>query len=154
MHDNACGFGIRDYNINKLIAYANSELNSSDFENCYLVEYILDAKNNNEELLFSLASHPEYFGNHIDEIKFVIKNIELSSIMVMGANKDSVKINYNGIDYVKFKDTDFIEDIQNHRSKLLNVFGRANINEWQGRKSIQVLISDYELVEDLHKYDF
>lgn len=154
MHDNACGFGIRDCNISRLITYANSELNSSDFENCYFVDYILDAKNNNEELLFSLASHPEYFGNHIDEIKFVIKNIELSSIMVMGANKDSVKINYNGIDYVKFKDTDFIEDIQNHRSKLLNVYGRANINEWQGRKSIQVLISDYELVEDLHKYDF
>ena len=74
--------------------------------------------------------------------------------MVMGTNKDSVKINYNGIDYVKFKDTDFIEDIQNHRSKLLNVYGRANVNSWMGKKSIQILISDYELVEDLHKYDF
>jgi len=153
-HDGAAGFGIAGQRVSTLMDYANNNLSTADFENCYLVDYVLDAKNNNEELLFSLASHPEYFGNHIDEIKFVIKNIELSSIMVMGANKDSVKINYNGIDYVKFKDTDFIEDIQNHRSKLLNVYGRANINEWQGRKSIQVLISDYELIEDLHKYDF
>jgi hypothetical protein len=153
-HDNANGFSIAEKNINRLIDYANNNLCAADFENCYLVDYVLDAKNDNEELLFSLASHPEYFGNHIDEIKFVVKNIELASIMVMGANKDSVKINYNGIDYVKFKDTDFIEDIQNNRSKLLNVYGRANVNSWMGKKSIQILISDYELVEDLHKYDF
>lgn len=153
-HDNACGFGINGNRIDQLIQYANSKLRAEDFENCYLVDYALDARENNIELITSLSMYPEFFGNHIDEIKFVIKNIPLYSIFVMGPNKDSVKISYNGIDYVKFKDADFIDDIMNNRAKTLTVYGRGNINNFNGQTSIQVFISDYELVEDESKYDF
>ena len=107
-HGNAFGGGI---NINKLdgfINYINNDLPANAFENCYLVDYILDAKQNNYNLLMSLAEHPEYFGNHIDEVKFIIKNIPLNNIMTMGPNKDSMKINYNNIDYVRFKDLNFV----------------------------------------------
>ena len=42
----------------------------------------------------------------------------------------------------------------NNRTKKLTVYGRANLNEWMGKKSVQVFITDYELVEDNSKYDF
>ena len=74
--------------------------------------------------------------------------------MVMGANKDSMKISYNGIDYVRFKDEDFIKEIQSNRIKKLSIYGRANLNLWMGKKSVQIFIDDYELVEDTSKYDF
>ena len=154
LHDNAAGWGISDNKLNSLIQYANTELDTADFENCYIVDYILDAAENNSALLYELASHPEYFGNHIDEVKVIITNIELSSIMAMGANKDSMKISYNGIDYVRFKDTDFVEEISQNRIKKLTILARLNINEWMGKKSIQCFIDDYELTEDTHKYDF
>ena len=153
-HDNACGFGIDDINIDRLTEYSNTELDSNDFENCYTVDYILDARENNIELLTALASHPEYFGNHIDEIKIVIKNISMQNIMAMGANKDSMKISFNGIDYVRFKDSDFVESVFNNRAKNLTILARLNINEWGGRKSLQCFIDDYEFEEDEHKYDF
>ena len=153
-HENAAGFGINEKQLDLFFDYGNSHLNPEDFENCYIVDYILDAKNDNTELLYALASHPEYFGNHIEEIRVVIKNIELSNIMAMGANKDSMKISYNGIDYVHFKDLDFVEEITNNRAKLLNAYCRLNLNSWMGRESVQCLIDDYELVEDSHKYDF
>ena len=76
------------------------------------------------------------------------------NIMAMGANKDSMKISYNGIDYVKFKDTDFVEKITNNRAKKLTVYGRANLNSWMGKESVQIFITDYELKEDNSKYDF
>ena len=76
------------------------------------------------------------------------------NLMTMGTNKDSIKISYNGIDYVKFKDLKFIEDLMNNRTKKLTIYGRANLNEWMGKKSIQVFITDYELVDDSSKYDF
>ena len=154
-HDNAAGWGLNGDKLDALISYANKKLKAEDFENCYVVDFILDASDyDNNELLMTLASHPEYFGNHIDEAYVVVKDIPLSSVMVMGTNKDSIKISYNGIDYVKFKDTDFIEEIMNNRAKKLTVYGRANLNEWMGKKSVQVFISDYELVEDTSKYDF
>ena len=153
-HDNAAGWGLNGDKLNALINYANSHLKAEDFENCYVVDYILDGGEYNEELLESLASHPEYFGNHIEEPTLVIKNIPLMNVMTMGTNKDSIKISYNGIDYVKFKDTAFIEEVMNNRTKKLTVYGRANLNEWMGKKSVQIFITDYELVEDSSKYDF
>ena len=74
--------------------------------------------------------------------------------MVMGANKDSIKISYNNIDYIRFKDPEFIEAVQNNRLKRLNIYGKMNINNYMGRTSLQVFCNDYELVEDESKYDF
>ena len=153
-HDGAAGWGLQANRVDSLLNYANTKLSADDFENCYTVDYILDARENNINLLTALASHPEYFGNHIDEIKVIIKNISLANIMPMGANKDSMKISFNGIDYVHFKDLDFVEEIFNNRAKNLNILARLNINEWNGKESIQCFIDDYEFVDDSHKYDF
>jgi single-stranded-DNA-specific exonuclease len=153
-HDNACGWGLNGSRVDSLINYANSHLSASDFENCYIADYILKASDYNERLLASLASHPEYFGNHIEEIKIVVEDIPLTNVMTMGANKDSMKISYNGIDYVHFKDTDFIDEVTSDRTKKLTIYGRCNLNEWMGRKSVQVFIDDYELKEDNSKYEF
>ena len=153
-HDNAAGWGLNGDKLDSLLNYANTHLSAKDFENCYVVDYILDGNDYNDELLGCLASHPEYFGNHIEEPMIVIKDIPLMNVMVMGASKDSIKISYNGIDYVKFKDTDFIEEVMNNRTKKLTVYGRANLNSWMGKESVQIFISDYELMEDNSKYDF
>lgn len=153
-HDNAAGWGLNGDKLEALISYANHKLKAEDFENCYVVDYILDGSDYNEDLLGSIAEHPEFFGNHIEEPMVVIKNIPLMNLMTMGTNKDSIKISYNGIDYVKFKDLKFIEDLINNRTKKLTIYGRANLNEWMGKKSIQVFITDYELTEDESKYDF
>ena len=153
-HDAAAGFGINGTLDEKLLNYSNAVLNDDDFKKCYTVDYILDADDNNTELLTVLASHPEFFGNHIDEIKFVIKNITLSNVMAMGANKDSMKISYNGVDYVRFKDMDFVEAVMNNRTDKLTIYGRANLNTFAGRTSIQIFIDDYELIKNENKYDF
>ena len=153
-HDNAAGWGLNGDKLDNLIDYANSHLKAEDFENCYAVDYILEAKDYIDELLGTLVSHPEYFGNHIEEPTFIIKNIPLMNVMAMGANKDSMKISYNGIDYVRFKDENFVEKVMEDRTKKLTVYGRANLNEWMGKTSVQVFITDYELKEDESKYDF
>ena len=119
-----------------------------------MVDYILDAKNDNYDLLYSLAEHPEYFGNHIEDIKIVLEDISLQNVQIMGATKDCIKITYNNLVYVKFKDTDFIEKIMQNRMKKLSVYGRLNLNNYMGNVTLQFMIDDYELKDDSHKYDF
>ena len=135
-HDNAAGWGLSGNKVTSLIEYANTHLKVSDFENCYLVDYILKGEDYNDSLLRALASHPEYFGNHIEEIKLVVEDIPLMSVMLMGTNKDSMKISYNGVDYVRFKDEDFVEEVMQNRTKKLTVYGRANLNTFNGKTSI------------------
>lgn len=156
-HAGAHGVGIKFNNLLKYLDYSNKILSNKSFENCYTVDYVLDAREDNIELFTVLASHPEYFGNHIDEIKVIIKNISLASVMAMGANKDSMKINFNNVDYVRFKDATFTEEIFSNRMKTLTVYGRINLNTFAGRTTTQVFIDDYDLEnaqEDPHKYDF
>ena len=153
-HDNAAGFQIQERKIDAFTKFANNDLPADAFENCYIVDYILDARDDITELVRALASHPEYFGNGIDEIKLVIKNINIKNFVLIGPAKDSIKISYNGIDYVHFKDNDFILDIMENADKLLTVYCRANLNTWGGRTTVQCFIDDYALEEDNHKYDF
>ena len=156
-HDAAAGFGINGLNADKLLEYSNKILDDSAFNKCYTVDYILDGRDDNCALLESLAEHPEFFGNHIDEIKVVIKNISLANVMAMGANKDSMKINYKGIDYVRFKDANFTEEVFSNRLEKLTVYGRINLNTFAGRTTTQVFIDDYDFEDepdDPHKYDF
>ena len=74
--------------------------------------------------------------------------------MAMGTNKDSMKISFNDVDYVRFKDADFVEEVMNNRTKVLTVYGRANLNTFAGRTSIQLFCDDYQFEEDNGKYEF
>lgn len=154
-HANAHGCGINISKLPSFLQYANSALSKEAFKNCYIVDYIFE--NTDAEFVklgTSLADNPEYFGNGIPEIKIVVRNIPLSNILVMGSDKSSIKITSNGVDFVKFKDTDFIQEIQENRMKKIEVYGRLNLNEWAGRKSLQIFIDDYSFQEDNSKYDF
>lgn len=153
-HEGAFGAGIKANQVESFLNYVNKNLSSEAFENCYLVDYVLDANENNYDLITELSKHPEYFGNQIDEIKFVIINIPLQNILLMGPNKDSVKISYKNIDYVRFKDSNFASEIINHRMNKIKVYGRGNINTFNGVTSTQIFIDDYEFIIDSSKYEF
>lgn len=105
---------------------------------------------------FEIAAHPEYFGNGIEEVRVVVKNIPLCDIFVMGADKSSVKITHNDIAYVKFKDLDFIKELEQNRNKTLTVYARLNLNEFRNVRSLQCFIDDYEFKDSIiqSKYDF
>lgn len=155
-HDNSAGWGAKEDNIETLLEYANKNLNDEDFSSSYVVDYVFKA--NEKELIpvgMEIASCPELFGNGIDEVKIIITDIPLSNLMVMGTDKSSIKISFNNVDYVKFKDLDFIEEVMNNRQKKITIKGRFNLNNWQGHKSLQVFIEDYDFQEeDNSRFDF
>ena len=48
-----------------------------------------------------------------------------------------------------------IERIMQNRQKKITITGRFNLNNWQGHKSLQVFIEDYEFQEeDDSRFDF
>lgn len=155
LHKNAHGAGIKASKLPSFLKYANEKLSKEAFENCYLIDYLFEANESElKDVGIKIAEHDEYFGNGIPEVKIIVKNIPLSNILVMGADKSSIKISYNGVDYIKFKDFDFIQDIQENRTKNLTIYGRLNLNCFAGKTSLQVFIDDYEFEKEQSKYDF
>ena len=154
-HVNAHGAGIKASKLSAFLKYANEKLSKESFDNCYLIDYLFEANENElKDVGIKIAEHNEYFGNGIPEVKIIVKDIPLSNILVMGADKSSIKISYNGVDYIKFKDFDFIQDIQENRTKNLTIYGRLNLNCFAGKTSLQVFIDDYEFEKEQSKYDF
>ena len=70
----------------------------------------------------------------------------------MGTNGDSFKFIKDGIAFVKFKDLEFYDNINNAEEPLyLNIVAKANMNYWQGHSTPQLFIQDYT-IENI--YDF
>lgn len=156
LHANAQGNSIHESKLDAFIKYSNEYFTENAFKNCYVVDYVLDScEAGLDNFLKSLAIHPEYFGNGIEEIEVIINNVPLSNCFVMGKNKDCVKIHHNDVDYVRFKDEDFIEKLSflDKKNTSINVCGKLNLNEWNGVKTIQCNITDYEIVEE-NRYEF
>ena len=154
-HASAAGFSLPEKQIENFLNFSNTKLNEKDFQNCYNVDYVFDASESEIKTVgLQIGKFENCFGNGIDEVKVIIQNIPLNNVLLMGAEKNSVKISYNGIDYVQFKDDIFAADVQDNRDKMITVLARFNLNVWAGKVSVQCLIEDYEFVSNKSKFDF
>ena len=66
----------------------------------------------------------------------------------MGKNKDTIKIEKNGISYMKFFAKDLIEELKDHNFVKMELVGKPKVNVWMGNTTPQIFIEDYEIKED------
>lgn len=152
-HANACGFSLKKNNISKLLDYANKELKDINFnEGFYEVDFIKNANESNLDVMIKeLGAATKLWGQNCPEPLIVINNlfIEKNNIQVIGKNQDTMKFEFNGVTYVKFKAEKIIDKIGTLKGKLIcNVVGKANLNLWCGRTTPQLFIEDIEVRED------
>lgn len=148
-HANAFGASILDADVDRFLDYANEQLATVDFgENCYDINFMRDADENDLTALISaISQYSNIWGQGSAEPIINIRHIPVnkSAIRIMGKSNDTVKITYNGISYMKFKATDFIEELNNLPEQFeMEVVGRANLNVWGGQVTPQIFIDDYE----------
>jgi single-stranded-DNA-specific exonuclease len=151
-HANAFGISIPDDKLKEFHDYANEALAAIDFgENVYDVNFVRSADSKDlYDLVIDLASQNGIWGQGNPEPIVCVENISCSprDVRIMGANQDTLKIEYNGMSYLKFRAKDLIEKINKYSAdaKLsITVVGRCNLNEWGGRKSPQLFIDDCEI---------
>ena len=71
---------------------------------------------------------------------------------VIGSKLDTLKIIINDITFIKFHATEMIEELRKCNVIKINLIGRPNINVWMGRRTPQILIEDYEVIDDLLEF--
>lgn len=148
-HDGAAGFSIPKKNIDKLMEYSNSILSDVNFnEDYYDVNFVRYAADKDiPELILDLGKRPDIWGQNNKEPYIYISDINLkkSDIQIIGARKDTVKFEKFGVVYIKFFAKDLIAELENYDEIKMEVVGKANINEWGGRLTPQIMIENYEL---------
>lgn len=150
VHANAFGQGIKISNIDKLYEYANKGLANVNFnEGFYEIDFNINANCSYiEDLIYGLWDGRFIYGQECPEPNILINNLPVNNYSICGSNKDTLKIVFNNITYMKFKAGDLIDKLSNSNNITLNVIGHANVNSWAGQEKPQILITDEEIVED------
>ena len=148
-HANAFGCFIEEDKIPLLREYANTQLNQKSFEEVYEVDYWFHTTENiNKSMLFDFASCEFLWGQGIPRPIFAFDfNYTAKDVTIMGADKSSVKIKYNGIDFVSFKNSELAKKIEECPNGHVQIIGAPSLNEWMGRTSIQIKAEEIEVSE-------
>lgn len=149
-HDQAFGVSVSDKNLSKLHEIANKGLSQIDFgENIYDVNFIRRANDKDiEAIILDVAPYEQVFGQQNPEAMIAITNLVVlpNEIKVIGKNKDTLRIEKNGITYIKFRAKDLIEELKSFSSEMeITLVGRPNINNWMGQELPQIFIVDMEV---------
>lgn len=149
-HANAFGISISDANLRRFHEYANKELACVDFgENVYDVNFIRSSTAADlNSLVLELGGAKDIWGQNNGEPLVYVHSIPVNpaAVRVMGSNNDTVKIEYNGMSYLKFHAKELIEEMKEQDGAFeIEIVGRANLNEWGGRITPQIFIDDYEI---------
>ena len=155
-HPLAFGCSISNYNLDKFLSYSNDSLKDVELgEKCYSVNFIRDAMDNDiDNLIRDVGEYGYIWSNQNDEPTLYIDNIILSTneIQIIGTNRDTVKFIKNGITYIKFKANDLISELSGMKDIIMKIVGRCNINEWNGIKNPQIIIDDYEIIDNMYGF--
>lgn len=151
-HDGAAGFSIPKKNIDKLMEYSNSILADVNFnEDYYEVNFVRFAADKDiADIILDLGSRPDIWGQNNKEPYIYVSDINLkkSDIQIIGARKDTVKFEKFGVVYIKFFAKDLIAELENYDEIKMEVVGKANLNEWAGRVTPQIMIENYEIKDN------
>ena len=150
-HPNAFGVFIKNENIDKLRNYADATINGAEFDDKeYEVDYWFHANETiRQDLLMIFAQCGDLYGNSIPAPKFAFDiGYDLNkNILIMGKDSSSLKINTQGVSFVLFKSPEVVEKIRRYPIGNATVVGRAEVNEWLGRKTLQIIIEDIDIHE-------
>jgi hypothetical protein len=72
----------------------------------------------------------------------------------MGKNQSHIKFIYNDISYVMFHLSS--EEIEKFKNKklIINIIGRCDVNIWQNNFTYQVIVQNYQIIDEESEFAF
>lgn len=159
-HASAFGFSILETDIQAFLEKTDNDLKDFDFSPCYRVDYIFQGKDFKGSDILKIAELKSVWAQGVEESLIAIENVHVSTdnITLMSRDKNpTLKITLdNGTSLIKFGSSE--EEFAKLASSDLgcvniNVVGKCDRNEWNGRVSPQIHVEDYEIV-GVQKYYF
>lgn len=100
------------------------------------------------EAIEELCAIEQVYGQQNEEPVMAITNLNVSQndIKIIGKNLDTLRIEKNGITYVKFRAKDLIRELKDFPGDMnITLVGKPNINTWNHKNIPQIFITDLEI---------
>lgn len=149
-HQGAAGIGIAKSDLEKFTKAANELYKDVDFTPTYWVDYIWQADNVDAKAILEIADLT-IWGQEMPESMVAVENIPVDehNVTLLSPDKHpTIKITYNGIEYIKFGSSQ--EELDKiFEGDAINVVGTCGKNVWMDKITPQIKIEDYEIVEEI-----
>ena len=154
-HFGAFGFSIKAENIKNAIEKSKNTLSHLDFKSIP-IDFIIDFEDLSINFIREIDNLKDFYGTGLKEPYVFIKNIEVSrnQCNLMGKEKNTWKIiTDENIAIVKFKNDENDEILKWINDEtlvddfiIINVIGNANVNNYNGILTPQILVKEYEVI--------
>lgn len=154
-HPMAAGFSIEEHHVGELRRRLNEQatLGPEDFIPKIWIDVAMPLEYISESLIRELKLL-EPFGQGNEKPQFAWKNLHIRSVRVLGKNRNAVKLTLVteqglAMDGMLFAEGDrFMEELGEQRT--MDVVYYPDVNEYNGRKSLQIVIRAYKLHVTVH----
>lgn len=144
-HEGAFGCAITKGCLSKLTV---SLLNTTLGDDAYLVDKSYIDGYVPATDIYAIAEMKSLWCKGFEEPLFHVrlKDVHQANISVIGKNKDTLKFKYNYIEFIKFKCTpEEITSVIGEKPVDIELVGKFDVNEWNGRTTPQVKVVDMEV---------
>lgn len=145
-HDNAFGLGIKKENIRKLVNYFNN-LDIDLREKVFMVDFIMKEFNITKEIVIEFDSLVDLYGQEFKEPMVAVKDVMAKEVKFNDKMTVMSFVGKNNIKYVKFFPTDKDLELLSNKNSIIEIVGSLSINEFNGNKTYQFVIEDYNVLE-------
>lgn len=144
-HGAACGITIKKANLNKLAKFLDNLDIEIDPE--FNVVGELDTSDINLDLAEDIKEYKMLWGKNIEKPKFYI-HLENPTVDIFKKSTNTLKLTQDGISFIKFFcDENTVKEFENLGDKSVNLIFELDVNEYNGNKSPQGNIIEYEIEE-------
>ena len=152
-HKQAFGMSISNKNLDDFHKYANRVLKDIDFnETCYNVNFKRHATALDlPTMIMEVGEWDKLWGQKNPQPLIYVEdiNINKNDINICGARNDTLRFEKNGVTYIKFFAKDMIKQLQEIDGDIkINIVGKMAVNEWNGMRTPQIILQDYEIKEN------
>jgi len=153
-HQDAAGIQIKEHCLEDIDNKLNEFFKDETFEKVYSVDFKIPFDEMSFEFIKDICDLKYIYSTNIQEPLIYIENVKVSTqnIKLMGEGKNTIKIETDEVDFIRFKSNEemYSNMVDWKDEVILNIVGRASINEYNGKLTGQIFVDEWEVVEDIN----
>jgi len=150
-HQDAAGIQIKEHYLEDIDNKLNEFFKGDTFEKVYSVDFKIPFDEISFEFIKDICDLKYIYSTNIQEPLIYIENVKVSTqnIKLMGESKNTIKIETDEVDFIRFKSNEemYSNMVDWKDEVILNVVGRASINEYNGKLTGQIFVDEWEVIE-------
>jgi len=150
-HQDAAGIQIKENCLEGIDEKLNEFFKDETFEKIYSVDFKVPFEEISFEFIKDICDLRYIYSTNIQEPLIYVENVKVRTqdIKLMGEGKNTIKIETDEVDFIKFKSNEemYSNMVDWKDEVVLNIVGRASINEFNGKLTGQIFVDEWEVVD-------